>query len=67
MRHRKLEKSTGEDVDSVIKYHQVVQENIVSNMLHLTRDLKEQTKVANTIIKKDIEVIKLFFFFNSLI
>ncbi|KAK6624517.1 hypothetical protein RUM44_011376 [Polyplax serrata] len=58
IRQRKQDKSTGEDLDSVINYHRNAQEKILDDMLLLTRDLKEQTKLANTIIQRDLETLQ---------
>lgn len=40
-----------------LKYHNDVQEKITEHMLSLTKSLKEQTEIANRIIKRDTEVV----------
>lgn len=45
------------DVDEVIKYHENMQQKITEEMLALTRNLKEQSEVANKIIKMDTEIV----------
>lgn len=54
LRQRK-QKSTGEDLDALLKYHHSMQEKIADDMLLLTRNLKEQSLLANSIIRKDTE------------
>lgn len=54
LRQRK-QKSTGEDLDVLLKYHHSMQEKIADDMLLLTRNLKEQSLLANSIIRKDTE------------
>lgn len=56
LRLRKNEKSSGEDLDSLIKYHNNMREKIAEDMLLMTRSLKEQSQLAGDIIRKDIEV-----------
>lgn len=46
----------GEDMNQALKHHESVQEKIAEDMLALTRNLKEQTEIANRIIRKDTEV-----------
>jgi hypothetical protein len=55
LRQRK-QKSTGEDLDVLLKYHHSMQEKIADDMLILARNLKEQSQLAGSIIKKDTEV-----------
>lgn len=57
MRHRKEEKTTGEDLDALLKHHQATQEKVSEEMMLLARSLKEQSQLANQIIKKDVEVL----------
>ncbi|GLV43444.1 Unconventional SNARE in the ER 1 [Carabus blaptoides fortunei] len=45
-----------EDADEILEYHQNMQEKIAEDMLILTRNLKEQSELANKIIKQDTEV-----------
>lgn len=47
--------STG-DMSQAMKHHSNMQEKIAEDMLALTRNLKEQTEIANRIIRKDTEV-----------
>ncbi|CAG9795749.1 unnamed protein product [Diatraea saccharalis] len=47
-----------EDIDSLLKYHQNMQEKVAENMVMLTRSLKEQSQIASTIIKADTEALK---------
>lgn len=54
--------STG-DMSQAMKHHANMQEKIAEDMLALTRNLKEQTQIANRIIRKDTKVcIGIFFF-----
>lgn len=46
-----------EQSNEALKYHNDVQEKITEHMLSLTRSLKEQTEIANRIIKRDTEVV----------
>lgn len=48
--------STGGDMSQAMKHHENMQEKIAEDMLALTRNLKEQTEIANRIIRKDTEV-----------
>nr|CAD7572504.1 unnamed protein product [Timema californicum] len=57
LRHRK-EKGSGEDLDVLLKYHHSMREKIADNMLLMVRNLKEQSQLASTIIKKDVETFK---------
>lgn len=56
LRQRLKQQPSGEDLDVLMKYHHSMQEKIADDMLLLARSLKEQSKLANTIIKKDTEV-----------
>ncbi|XP_045537384.1 vesicle transport protein USE1 [Papilio machaon] len=47
-----------EDIDSLLKYHQNMQEKVAENMVLLTKSLKEQSQIASTIIKGDTEALK---------
>lgn len=49
--------SGNEDMGQAIKHHANMQEKIAEDMLALTRNLKEQTEIANRIIRKDTEVL----------
>lgn len=46
-----------EQSSEALKFHNDVQEKITEHMLSLTRSLKEQTEIANRIIKRDTEVV----------
>lgn len=48
--------SGGDDMNQALKHHESVQEKIAEDMLALTRNLKEQTEIANRIIRKDTDV-----------
>lgn len=45
------------ELDELINYHQNAQAKIADDMLILTQNLKEQSELANKIIKKDTEVV----------
>uniref|UniRef100_A0A1Y1MEA7 Vesicle transport protein USE1 n=1 Tax=Photinus pyralis TaxID=7054 RepID=A0A1Y1MEA7_PHOPY len=49
--------SSTNDLDDIIDYHQDMQAKIADEMLTLTKNLKEQSELANKIIKKDTEVV----------
>lgn len=44
------------DMNEAMKHHANMQEKIAEDMLVLTKNLKEQTEIANRIIRKDTEV-----------
>ena len=46
------------DFDTIISNEQQTQENITSNLLMLTRTLKEQASCANTIVKQDLYALE---------
>ncbi|XP_045501934.1 vesicle transport protein USE1 [Colias croceus] len=50
--------SSQEDIDSLLKYHQNMQEKVAENMVLLTKSLKEQSQIASKIIKADTEALK---------
>ncbi|GLH01277.1 Vesicle transport protein USE1 [Gryllus bimaculatus] len=56
IRQRK-QKTTGEDLDALFKFHHSMQEKIAEDMLSLARNLKEQSQLAGSIIKKDTETV----------
>ncbi|XP_026281259.1 vesicle transport protein USE1 isoform X4 [Frankliniella occidentalis] len=59
LRQRKSSKpSSGEDLDALLRHHHAVQEKIAEDMLSLARNLKEQSHLASTIIKRDTEVVE---------
>ncbi|KAF5269804.1 hypothetical protein FQR65_LT05850 [Abscondita terminalis] len=45
------------NLDDLIDYHQNMQQKIADEMLMLTKNLKEQSEIANKIIKKDTEIV----------
>lgn len=46
------------DLDSLLRAHHADQEKVAEEMLSLTRALKEQAKVAGTIIQKDTQTLE---------
>ncbi len=48
--------NSGDNMGQAMKYYGDMQEKIAEDMLSLTRSLKEQTEIANKIIRKDTEV-----------
>ncbi|KAJ2948506.1 hypothetical protein O0L34_g7755 [Tuta absoluta] len=50
--------SSQEDIDSLLKYHQNMQEKVAENMVMLTKSLKEQSQIASSIIRNDTEALK---------
>ncbi|XP_076267646.1 vesicle transport protein USE1-like isoform X3 [Rhynchophorus ferrugineus] len=59
LRQRNLPQPTvnTEDLNEVIKYHDNIQKKLTDDMLEFTKTLKEQSELANKIIKKDTEVV----------
>ncbi|ELT92025.1 hypothetical protein CAPTEDRAFT_205502 [Capitella teleta] len=55
LRNRKVQRSTEEDIDSVLKHHNEIQEKLAEEMVNLARNLKENAMVANRIVKDDTE------------
>ncbi|KYB26664.1 vesicle transport protein USE1 [Tribolium castaneum] len=55
VRHRKGPETS--DLDQVLNFHENMQQKITDDMLILTKNLKEQSELANKIIKKDTEVV----------
>ncbi|CAG2167788.1 unnamed protein product [Oppiella nova] len=49
------EKSSGDDLETVIKYQNSIQERVAKEMLQLTHNLKHNCSLSNEIIKKDTE------------
>ncbi|KAG7301453.1 hypothetical protein JYU34_014410 [Plutella xylostella] len=47
-----------EDIDTLLKYHQNMQEKVAEDMVMLTKSLKEQSQIASTIIRRDTEALK---------
>ena len=54
MRQRK--QANEEDLDSVLKHHNEVQTKLAEEMVLLARNMKENAKAANRIIKDDNKV-----------
>lgn len=50
--------SSGDDLDILLKYHHSMQEKIADNMLVLARNMKEQSKLAGSIIRKDTKIVE---------
>lgn len=66
IRQRKSSKvSSGEDLDVLLRHHQAMQEKIAEDMLSLARNLKEQSHLASTIIKRDTEVSDCFHLYQK--
>lgn len=57
LRHRNVIENGPSDADQVIKYHENLQQKLTEEMLSLTRNLREQSEIANKIVKKDVEVV----------
>lgn len=58
LRHRNVNKSgESDDLDQLINYNENIQQKVADNLLVLTKNLKEQSQLANKIIKKDTEVL----------
>lgn len=59
LRHRNIAQETlnSDDFDQVIKYQEEQQNRITEEMLQFTKTLKEQSELANKIIKKDTEIV----------
>lgn len=45
-----------DDADALLSYHHSLHENIAENMIGLAKNIKEQSLIANTIIKGDTKV-----------
>lgn len=52
-----LEPSGSQELDSILKYHNEKHEQISSDMLSMTRNIKEQSEMAGRIIRDDTKVI----------
>lgn len=51
-------KPTGtDDINQLMNFHENLQKKITDDMLTFTRSLKEQSELANKIIKKDTELV----------
>ncbi|KAK9871633.1 hypothetical protein WA026_013013 [Henosepilachna vigintioctopunctata] len=58
LRQRNVSKTkTYNDLEDIIKYNENIQQKITNDMLSLTKSLKEQSELANKIIKKDNDVL----------
>lgn len=53
--------NSSDNMGQAMKYYGDMQEKIAEDMLSLTRSLKEQTEIANKIIRKDTEVSRTIF------
>jgi len=49
--------NNSDNMGQAMKYYGDMQEKIAEDMLSLTRSLKEQTEIANKIIRKDTEIV----------
>ncbi|XP_023246943.1 RRP15-like protein [Copidosoma floridanum] len=47
-----------EDVNAVLQHNRQMQEKIAENMVHMTQSMKEHALIANTIIKRDINMLE---------
>ncbi|GAB6018732.1 SNAP receptor use1 [Chamberlinius hualienensis] len=56
---RRVTVETGQEdnYDTMLKYHQALQEKVAEEMISFARNLKENTKLAGNIIRKDTEMI----------
>ena len=50
------EPSGSQELDSMLKYHHEKHEQIASDMLTMTRSMKEQSELAGKIIRDDTKV-----------
>lgn len=58
LKQRNVSKApASDDLDELLNYHENTQAKIADDMLILTRSLKEQSQLANKIIKKDTEIV----------
>lgn len=58
IRHRNVRKKPqSDDLDQLINYNDKIQQKVTEDILILTKNLKEQSALANKIIKKDTEVL----------
>ena len=58
MRQRK--QASEQDLDSVLKHHNEVQTKLAEEMVLLARNMKENAKAANRIIRDDNKVSTVF-------
>lgn len=58
VRHRNINKPSGiDDVNQLMEFQENLQTKVTDEILSFTRSLKEQSALANKIIKKDTEVV----------
>lgn len=50
------EKQSAAELDAVLQHHHSIQEKLAEEMLHLARNLKNNTLVAQNVIKQDNQV-----------
>ena len=48
--------TTENDIDSVLKYHQEIQEKVASEMVELAKNMKETAKAASRVVQDDNKV-----------
>ena len=49
-----------ESIDSVLQYHQNLQENIAEEMIKMAQHIKHTSVMASNIIKEDNKVTRMF-------
>ena len=61
--------STEQDIDSLLKHHQEIQEKVASEMVELARNMKETAKAASKVVKEDnkVSVLLLTYQYNLLL
>lgn len=52
------------NMDDIVKYHEMLQEKVTNDMVHLVQTFKSNMQVSNHIVKKDNEVSCLFWKFR---
>lgn len=57
---RQADVDSSDNLDELLKHQQNKQESIAEELMTITRGLREHSVLAGKIIKKDIEVKKLF-------
>lgn len=58
VRHRTVSDSPDEDYDTILKYHQTMQEKVAEEMVLFARNLKENSLLAGAIVRKDTEMVE---------
>jgi len=58
LRHRTTYDVPEDDYDAILKYHQNKQEKVAEEMVAMARNLKENSLLAGTIVRKDTENIE---------